>query len=319
MTQSQTLLPYSTPNPQLKSEWNAPPGTRTHSDGVNPPDAIFFVPPPAEIGEVTSAESTISLSKPPRKINTRLLITGLVAGPFAALAAFGLLKPSNAALAWGIILFFLFGTIVWFGTKTPVYCSYVGRLGAARFKYRGPNKAASFVQILFPQAVELRSGATRHYTNGIYTGTSYTFVWTDTQGRTLCSLAGQHKGKNGLPKAKDKYHFGHAAEIAWTEFLFDRAADELARNGAITFNITSNKSVGIGPGFIEFHWRGNPPQRFEAGEIGKLDLSEGMFRVHHKDAKWYSTTGKYAFAYAQMANARMFLIALDRFLNVPSG
>ena len=37
-----------------------------------------------------------------------------------------------------------------------------------------------------------------------------------------------------------------------------------------------------------------------------------MFQFKHKDAKWYKLSGKYSFQYGSMANAKVFLLALEK-------
>ena len=159
----------------------------------------------------------------------------------------------------------------------------------------------------------MRTAQTRHYYNGIYTGTSYSFLWTDAAGRKVLGLSGRHQGKNALPKPGDPFHFANATEIAWSMFLLARADAELAEHGALRFNVGGNKWLVIGPGFIEFHFGGRT-DRCEAGDIKSIALSQGQFAILHRDAKWYSSKGKFSFPYGNMANARLFLLVLDRFL-----
>lgn len=39
---------------------------------------------------------------------------------------------------------------------------------------------------------------------------------------------------------------------------------------------------------------------------------QGQFHIHHKDARWFSSKGKFNFSYATMANARLFLLAMEK-------
>ena len=63
-------------------------------------------------------------------------------------------------------------------------CTFVGKKGVARYKCSGNREQTSGEVFLFEDATELRTAQTRHYTNGAYTGTNYTFTWTDVAGRT---------------------------------------------------------------------------------------------------------------------------------------
>jgi len=49
-------------------------------------------------------------------------------------------------------------------------------------------------------------------------------------------------------------------------------------------------------------------------DIASVSLGNGMFQFKHTDAKWYSLSGKYSFQYGNMANARVFLLALEKLM-----
>jgi hypothetical protein len=59
--------------------------------------------------------------------------------------------------------------------------------------------------------------------------------------------------------------------------------------------------------------------RFAAEDIKSLSLDQGFFRVVHHDAKWYSRAGKFSFEYGSIANARLFLIALEKLMGYQFG
>lgn len=88
---------------------------------------------------------------------------------------------------------------------------------------------------------------------------------------------------------------------------------QLQAEGSIPFRVDGTRWLRVGPGFIEFHF-GGEPARVTRDEIETVSLSNGQFSFKHKDAKWYSRAGKYSFAYGQMANAKVFLLALDKLL-----
>jgi hypothetical protein len=50
-----------------------------------------------------------------------------------------------------------------------------------------------------------------------------------------------------------------------------------------------------------------------------LNLSQGRFHITHKDAGWFSRKGKFSFSYSTMANARLFLLAIDKLMGIRFG
>jgi hypothetical protein len=284
-------------------------------------DRVYFAAPPAEIGPLYRVESSLKVGKRPLAPGMRLLILGLALLPGAALALLALPDVIKGEGDFGVLMLIAGAVLMllgflpaWYYTRFRVYCAYVGQLGAVRYTVRGKIENQPRVEaIQFERAAELRTAQTRHYYHGVYTGTTYRFNWTDAQGRRVLMLKGTHRGKDGTPKAGDPFNFANATEIAWSMFLLNRADAELAQHGALTFHLDAKKSVIVGPGFIEFHFGGRT-DRCEAADIKSISLNAGQFAIHHRDAKWYSSKGKFSFPYGNMANARLFLLVLDRFL-----
>ena len=292
--------------------WQAPDAMTDHSGAAIPRDALFPEPPPAEIGTVTSAETTLSTIKKPRSAAVRAIIAILVAAPGIALTVLGLTSDVSGLVIWGPILALVGGVIAFFASASRRRCSYIGDRGIIRYTLKN-NAPPRVERLLFDQATELRNSITHNYHNGIYSGTNYNFTWTGPDGKKVLTLSGSHRAKNKSPKRLDSFHFAKAAEIQWSQFLLDRAADELAETGAVTFHISKGKTVRLSPGFIEFDWSGKV-DRLEAAAIAQIALSQGSFTIKSKDARWFSSKGKFSFPYSQMPNARVFLLAVVRFL-----
>ena len=182
------------------------------------------------------------------------------------------------------------------------------------FRLRGQRQAKPKHCVLpFEIAAELRALQVRRYVNGIYQGTSYDFRWCDGSGRQLISLHGQYFGEKANPKAGHAFHFAAAAEIAWSEHFLERAQRQLATEGSIAFRVDQTRVVRVGPGFLEFHF-GGEPVRVNQEEIGQVTLGNGTFAFKHRDSKWYRSAGKYSFRYGNMANGKAFLLALDKLM-----
>lgn len=281
------------------------------------PDRELFGMPPPEIGRVLSAESTLPPGKDALPLPVRLLIV-LLAGAAVYGAVWYLtqgMRPTDretlrlllgggGAVAAAVLAGYLSG----FRHR----CTYVGTDGVAQFELRGGRDRQPSARVLrFADAAEVRASQTRQFVNGIYTGTEYDYRWTDASGRDLLRLKGTHRGKNGPPKAGSAFHFASAAEVAWSIHYLDRAQEQLEREGSIAFRVDKRRVVRVGPGFMEFHF-GDEPVRVTVEEIANVTLGDGLFSFVHKDARWYRSAGKYRFQYGQMANGKVFFLALDK-------
>jgi len=199
-------------------------------------------------------------------------------------------------------------------TRFKARSSYVGAQGAACFVLKGRRDAKPKAQmLLFANAQELRAKQTRQYVNGVYCGTSYDYLWTDPAGKRLWRMKGTYyQRKKGL-KAGEQFRFIQAAEVAWSVHYLERANKVLSTEGSIPFRVDKHRVLRVGPGFLEFHF-GGEPVRLTQADIASVNLGNGMFQFKHKDAKWYSLSGKYSFQYGTMANGRVFLLALEKLM-----
>ena len=200
-----------------------------------------------------------------------------------------------------------------FATRFKGTCSYVGQHGVARaFIEKNPAAPPQTDLLLFAQATELHASQTRHFVNGMYTGTLYEYTWNDASGTRLYRLKGKYQGKKKPPKPGDPFHFARAAEMAWSQHFLS-AEEHLKTEGSIPFRVDRDRWVRVGRGFMEFHFDSNPVVVTKE-EIAKVTLGGGRFAFKHKDATWLSREGKYNFKYGAMANGQVFLLALDRLM-----
>ena len=131
--------------------------------------------------------------------------------------------------------------------------------------------------------------------------------------REHLKLTGTHRGKDGPPKPFDPFHFAASGEIAWSLHYLARAQAQLEREGSIPFRVDAKRVVRVGPGFMEFHF-GGEPVRLTPADIAAVNLSQGTFSFKGVDAKWYSRAGKYNFNYGSMANGKVFFLALEKLM-----
>lgn len=293
-----------------------------HSGDPTEPDFDFFAAPPPEIGQILSAETTLRTKTKPWRLPTRLVLAALLAWAFYMLFDFIGSSAANGkdrdtyqiiGVCGGAVIAF----VSWFLTRYSHSCSFVGNLGIAKVAATGSRDNVKPANIfLFENAAELRTSQTRHYHNGVYTGTNYTFTWTNSEGKKAHVLSGTYRGENKPPKPKDPFHFAVMAENAWSGFLFDRIVATLESTGSARFNLSGKHYVSVGQGFMDLCTSGTEEVHLDAKEIGGIQIDSGQVKIKRVDAKegWFSSTGVYKFSYDQMANSKLFLLLYTRLI-----
>jgi len=227
----------------------------SHS-GAPMPGLDLFAPPPAAIGRILSAQSNLRADKKWLTQSQRLALIAAVGGG-VALVVYGL----ACALRGDVSVVGLFpaasmGTVAGLVARALVSpkstATYVGEAGVARFTRDGGPWAPVVADVaLFQNLQSLKVEQTRNLVNGSYSSTKFTFWWWAKPGQLGFSVMGTHWTEVGSPSADSDFHFGLAAEAAWTRFLLGWAQGEVARAGAITFPHVLGPVV-VGPGFVDF-------------------------------------------------------------------
>ena len=326
-----------------RSAWQVPPDVGTHAGIAIPPDADFFAAPPPEIGEVLAAHTTLTTRKRAMSAGTRWAV---VAGAFGVvlvgvqIGGYVLAHPSPGRAATvsfrlGLISLgaaLLAGFIALLITRFHHTCTYVGRLGMARYTVTGSRGAEPKVDLLaFAEAASLHVERTQHYTNGVYSNTTYQYTWKDDlagQGasnpaaaglkpRVVFRLAGSYSSKKDTPKPKDPYYFAVAGEAAWSEFLMAKLAADFEEDGFVEFPVTGGKvlAVRVAADYLEFVLP-QGEERIGIADIGDVELKDGRFAVKHKDARFLSRKGKFSLQYSQLGNGLAFLFCLERLAGI---
>ena len=285
-------------------------------------DMDFFADPPAEIGEILTATTSLTKGKEPKPPGLRAGIAGSAAfcvGLIAAVIAHMAGGEPLTLAGWGLGCAALSALIAWVATGFRHRCSYVARNGVAVFRCTGDRRNVTKTVFVFERATDLRASQTRHYTNGVYTGTNYSFAWTDRGGRNVHSFTGSYNSQDGTPGVESPFHLAASAEIAWSMHLLDRAQAELEKSGAIQFNLGGSDYIRVGDGFLEL-CKGREIERLEQSNFGAIDIAQGVFTLRRKDARdgflGIGRSGVWTFPYSTMANAKVFLLALDKLLGI---
>src|SRR5688572_19812358 len=269
--------------------WRPAAEVTEHSGQPIPPDADFFLAPPPELGELFSAYTSLRQGEEPRPFASRFFI-GSTVGIVIIAAAYGLLYMMNNGRVrseewvWSALPAAIALLAVLYVTRFKATCSYVGAEGVVRYRLANSRETAPKVDgFMFRDAAELRTSQTRNYTNGIYTGTTYEFNWTNPAGQRVYRLNGTYQSAKGTPKPKDPFHFANSPELAWSNYLLARVPEQIERDGFLHFNLGREKWVRVGPGFFVFNIRGKE-ERVNADEIKEISLNNGDFYIAHKDA-----------------------------------
>jgi hypothetical protein len=279
----------------------------------------FFMPPPAEIGEVVSAYTSLRKDTLPMSPGTRIagvMVAGTVGLAIGLVISLNIKNPFFQ-LFWPVLLASSGLLVVLLATRFKHTCTYVAQEGVARFTCKGSREQVIGQVFCFKDAAELRTSQTRHYTNNVYQHTQYTYTWTDIGGRTRFVISGQHGSEAGTPPAKDAYHFATAAEKSWTIYLVGQVQAQLKMSGTVFFGLGGRNWVKLGERYISVHMSGVTTE-CDADDIAEVRIDQGWVQVRRVDARegWFSSTGIFKFPYGSLANAHLFLILMDNLVGV---
>jgi hypothetical protein len=287
----------------------------------------FFVDAPKEIGRLLTASTSLRKDQEPKTpayravLSLVLFFVGFILTEVVIyMAVEGRFKEESILLALilptavgGIIA----GIVVW-ATRFSHTCSYVGTKGVAVYQCSGDRDGVSRTHFfLFRDAAELRIGQTRHYYNGVYTGTDYGFTWSNERGDTVFQYGGRYRSEAGTPEPKDPYHFALMAETAWTMHLFRDIEDVIKNDGSLYFGLRGGDFIELADGLFILS-QGGTKTRLHADQIDKMTIGNGVISIWEVGAQegWFINKGIHQFMYADLGNARFFLYALEKLVGI---
>ena len=293
-----------------------------HAGAPVDPDADFYVEPPEAIGDPLSGYSSLKKSHEPMDGGRRFFWSTLAAAACAGIGfAFG-----NWIDAGATVLFFAgggLGTIVGVaGTSFGGKLSYIGTEGYATYSLSGSRQATAKGQICeFAKAEELRVNTTRHFTNGIYTSTTYDYSWYDASNRKVFSLNGSYSKKDGPPDdTNHDFYLADGAEVAWTRHYLKRCLAQLEQGRPVSFNI---RSGGIRIDIGQSHFaltKGSGTEQWSLSDLRGLDVDKGFVILtseKFQNSGWLGRlfgSGQIRFQYDSLPNARVFFLLFEHLL-----
>ncbi len=302
-------------------------GIPAYHPGTDPDNADLFMPAPAEIGALRSSHTSLLKTTNPKPLWLGLLMGLTASAGVATVAAVTIGIRFPPPLIDGIVFFTLafdmviiIPVVAFYFTRFRHYCGFVGDRGFAFFTCSGRRDRIKVGQVcLFHDAEELRVKTTHHYETGGYTGTTYRFSWTDESGKEAFTIDGTHRGLHRMPRDHDKYRFALAAEEAWSAHLLAKIIPQLQAGTSYKFRLGRRDGICIEKDYLELARKGTV-QRFYQDDLMEVSVNEGKIALKEPSAKegWFTSTGVHYFSFAELANARVFLLLLERLYGVAS-
>lgn len=207
----------------------------------------------------------------------------------------------------------LLGFSLWAAIKAfhpPRQLSYVGRNGIALLTPdKSGNRIVKSSIVCFDKMHDLYVEVSDLRVRGIYVHTMCFYRW---EGPTPFTLK---YGFYKKPPPHHPYSFALAAEAAWSAYAWQRSLAEFTRTKFMTFSVNDRDCVRVGPEILYFEV-GNRHEQLRLDEIARASLWQGIVCFRHKDARWFTRAGKFEFPYGKIANAHVFVMALNKLLGV---
>jgi hypothetical protein len=283
--------------------------------------------PPAEIGEVLSADSNVSTDKRPSFVMPWIILLVMWLAIYLGLGEIlprvvqGKGDPQTVRLgSIGIGLFCGLVSLLWTWPKGP-YCTYVGSLGAAMIEGRWGQKAPRKLQVLvFRNAQVLYADALHVYENFIYQETRFVFSWlADRQAKPLLNVGGEHQAHQGTPPAEHPINFGQRVEQVWSEHLLrgqpSLGETSFAAQPELVFPTRHSpiREIRLQRDAIKFVYE-DRVETVPLTDLANVETKRGLLEFTPHDAGWFSSQGKFRLTYGQLGNARVFLHHLESLL-----
>lgn len=204
---------------------------------------ILFVPAPEDIGAPRIATTTLRKSEQLLRGRLRIIVPWSVPITCAAITYFGSLRVHDAMLRGILIGVSSICTplLTWLlyqrANRFDHTLAYLSENGIACFECTGgPTNFKRRELLLFSQASSL---LTKQNSSG------YEFLWKDPQDRLVFRWEGRFAAPGTEPPRSHIFHSLKAAENAWTSFLVDDAAQQIARGGGVSFPLLGQGALRL--------------------------------------------------------------------------
>jgi hypothetical protein len=301
---------------------DGPPVPQNHDGTAIEAGAVFFGDPGGTIGTIVSGTTNVNRhyrggtksSWTAGRVFLGLLGAGVGFG--VAVAAASSVRADAAVLAMTTggtgLGFFGFSRLI----AIKHTATLVGTEGIAVYtRKRGRVRSEVF---RFEQASEMRTASTRHYTNGVYTGTNFTNTW-HRDGKVVHRIAGhyyEHK-KRPIPK-ENPIHMAWAAERQWAMYQLPRLLHRVNAGEVVHFAVGNRGDyVGVGNDFIELRFK-NETTRVERAELKGVGIHQGWVTIELVGSrrKLFGSEGIFRFAVATVSDFKLMLLLIEQALQI---
>jgi hypothetical protein len=290
--------------------WQPHPSVTSHAGLPLSINADFFVPPPIEIGNIISANTTLSKTTQPMNLYVRSILIG---------SAGVMLQMVGANTAFSLLAGGFIGLIIWYITQFRRSCSYVGTKGLAEYYLVGSRLGKIRAKsLLFENVDDFYTEIVHNDTNDKYSKTWYKYCWVNKSGNSFAinGFYTQYFGPD------PNYILGNQVEFSWNKYISEQYSKKDLADGYVEFPIRNRGkliAVRVGKGCLDFItiFEGIPHfDRIVQKDLKEFQLKEGVFYFKHQNSRWWSRKGKYHCKYADISNAKVFTDYLARRVNI---
>jgi cbb3-type cytochrome oxidase subunit 3 len=144
--------------------------------------------------------------------------------------------------------------------------------------------------------VSQTAAVTRHYTNGIYTGTTHVYTLFNREGKRLVL-------NDSLAKVEE---LAALIEAGTFPLLYEKAAQQYNTGQTLTFGPVVISKGGILVGRKTYPWQ----------EVKEVSIQQGVLKVSKKDGGWFSGASAMA---STIPNLRVLLSIIDQVVGIKAG
>ena len=294
---------------------------RTHQGLPVEEDRIFFQRAPGEIGNISSADTTLRKGQLKFCVQRSAILLGLSLLPLLGGGAALLIDQVTGGPAWGPVGLFG-GILLLLGVCGLQFheCTYVGDKGISRFGWNVPKFMISPLNsgvFVFENARILYVASTRSYMNGIYSGTTATFIWKDKAGKIVFNLNSSYYSYKEKPNRDRTIHFARSAERAWSERVYSMHRAEREKLGQTGFPLVNGGGIFVGSDSVTLRIGGKDTEIPRADLTG-ISVSGGYLSFHRPtDKGGIFGGGPLSVPYGSVGNAAALVRLLATELHVP--
>jgi hypothetical protein len=144
--------------------------------------------------------------------------------------------------------------------------------------------------------VSLTAAVTRHYTNGIYTGTTHVYTLFNRQNERLVV-------NDAFVKVDE---LANGIEQSIFPLLYERAAQQYNDGQLLVFGLVAASKAGIQIGKKTYPWQ----------DVKEVSIRQGVLKVSRKDGGWFSGASASA---ATIPNLRVLLTIINQVVGLKAG